>query len=858
MSGGFQDLGLLPELVKATEDLGWVLPSDVQQEAIPLMLGGGDVCVAAETGSGKTGAFGFPALQLVHELRQARPSGGGGDNDNKPGSAAAAAAACAAPLALPSAVWSDSARDALVAVAPAGLTVQCRHPKQWGGVRGTRGIQVGQSRSAGTGWYWELTLDDEGLARVGWATSAGALNIGMDAASWGYGGTGKKAHGKKFDDYGEAYERGDVIGCVLVLAAEGGGGAIGFTRNGKWLGVAYELPVKLRGGLYPAVVLKNAQVQANWGDAPWAYAPSALVETPEELCGVRMASLQGVAQAVAPVGVAAGAMEGATAGAAGAGGSGGVCTPSVLVLEPAKDLAEQTAAAIESFAARMPAPGVRHCTVTGGGDNAQLMKQLARGADVVTATTGKLQDMVRKGKLSLHKVALFILDEADKLCDRDGWEDVQAIWNQISEGRPADAPRLQVCFFSATLHSPEIKRLSAQVCHHPTWVDLKGIDSVPDTVHHAVLVVDPAQPVWHAWLSLAGQVPTDGVHAEDSIGTELTTPEAWSEAVKRLKPAALVAVIEELNMEQVLVFCRTNLDCDNLATYLTAVGGGKRMAPGTRMESGKESRYSCAVLGGAKSMQERRAALQDFKEGAVRILIATDVAARGIDVRELPYVINMTLPDEPENYIHRVGRVGRAERMGLAISLVSPVQEKVWFYDKRRWKNKKLSTKLADDGGCCIWYDEPGLLAAVEARLHLTDKPARPVPATGGKATHAHGRGVPCLSSLALPQVTATLRDDGAQPWWCIALPRGMGSTTYGEAAGTTGGPSARVRAIASDVSLLSGLEQSAQLSYWQLASAFAGAPALGSVSDSSGAGTKRTNPGPDLSAGSTKRGRDE
>ena len=101
----------------------------------------------------------------------------------------------------------------------------------------------------------------------------------------------------------------------------------------------------------------------------------------------------------------------------------------------------------------------------------------------------------------------------------------------------------------------------------------------------------------------------------------------------------------------------------------------------------------------------------------MRLLICTDAAARGIDIKELPYVINMTLPDKEEDYLHRIGRVGRAETMGLAISIVATQNEKVWYYDKRKWEGKTLSTKLASAGGCCIWYDEPALLKGVEKRL---------------------------------------------------------------------------------------------------------------------------------------------
>lgn len=102
--------------------------------------------------------------------------------------------------------------------------------------------------------------------------------------------------------------------------------------------------------------------------------------------------------------------------------------------------------------------------------------------------------------------------------------------------------------------------------------------------------------------------------------------------------------------------------------FLAGAGGGDRYGA-----------YTCAVLAGMRSMQDRRKALEKFKEGSVRILIATDVAARGIDIGGLPYVVNMTLPEQSENYIHRIGRVGRAEKMGLAISLVAMqgVKEKV-------------------------------------------------------------------------------------------------------------------------------------------------------------------------------------
>lgn len=168
-----------------------------------------------------------------------------------------------------------------------------------------------------------------------------------------------------------------------------------------------------------------------------------------------------------------------------------------------------------------------------------------------------------------------------------------------------------------------------------------------------------------------------------------------------------------------MIFCRTNVDCDNLEKFLLAAGGGGKFKE--KMETGKENPYSCCVLAGMRSMAERRQNLEAFKEGYIRFLICTDVAARGIDIANLPYMINMTLPDEPENYIHRIGRVGRADRMGLAISLVAAedLKEKVWYHKCASRGKDCQRRQLVDQGGCTIWINESNYLRAIEDRLHM-------------------------------------------------------------------------------------------------------------------------------------------
>jgi len=141
-----------------------------------------------------------------------------------------------------------------------------------------------------------------------------------------------------------------------------------------------------------------------------------------------------------------------------------------------------------------------------------------------------------------------------------------------------------------------------------------------------------------------------------------------------------------------------------------------------------------------RNQDERRSNLESFKEGDVRFLVCTDVAARGIDIAGLPFVIQTTLPDDIENYIHRIGRCGRAERMGLAISIVATEREKVWYHkcpsrgknctpppgntrltipfgNDGKLKSQDPSKWVVDEGGCTIWYDEPDLIKLVEKRI---------------------------------------------------------------------------------------------------------------------------------------------
>ena len=164
-------------------------------------------------------------------------------------------------------------------------------------------------------------------------------------------------------------------------------------------------------------------------------------------------------------------------------------------------------------------------------------------------------------------------------------------------------------------------------------------------------------------------------------------------------------------MGQGIIFCRTKLDCDNMERFLAFKG--------TKIEK-NPSHFSCVCLHGDRRPQERKKNLESFKSNLVRFLICTDVAARGLDLKGIPYVINVMMPDDKMNYVHRIGRVGRAERMGLAVSFASTVPEKVWYHSCPSRGKDCYNTSLKDAGGCCIWYDEQQYLGDIEEHLGVT------------------------------------------------------------------------------------------------------------------------------------------
>jgi ATP-dependent RNA helicase RhlE len=286
--------------------------------------------------------------------------------------------------------------------------------------------------------------------------------------------------------------------------------------------------------------------------------------------------------------------------AAGAGGH-----PSALVLGPTRELAVQIVAALTPLAA---ARDLRIAAVYGG-TSVTGQAQKARGAQILVATPGRLHDLLERRLVSLDRVRILVLDEADRMLDMGFRPQVDRILERIPRNR-------QTMLFSATLDGPVADLARTYTDNASRFSARAHVAAGPGDVGHEFVPVT----------------------AEDKV--------------QRL--------IDELARERrlALVFVRTKHGADRLARKLK-----------------RDHDLQAAVMHGNMSQNARERSLWQFESGRVSTLIATDVAARGLDVDEITHVINFDPPHTREDYVHRVGRTGRAGRAGTGITLVLPEQE---------------------------------------------------------------------------------------------------------------------------------------------------------------------------------------
>ncbi|NVK08245.1 MAG: DEAD/DEAH box helicase [Tenacibaculum sp.] len=276
-----------------------------------------------------------------------------------------------------------------------------------------------------------------------------------------------------------------------------------------------------------------------------------------------------------------------------------------LVLTPTRELAAQVYDNVREYSTHL---NIKSTAIFGGVKPSSQIATLKNGIDVLVATPGRLIDLHEQNQLSLKRVDVLVLDEADRMLDMGFLRDIKKIISFLPQKR-------QNLLFSATF-SKEIKKLAQGILHNPVMVEAAPENTTAEKVNQKLYKVPKSKKT-----ELVGQLISKG------------------------------------NWNQVLIFTRTKHGANRLTEKLIKRG------------------ISAAAIHGNKSQGARTKALKGFKDNSIRVLVATDIAARGLDIPLLPHVINFELPNVPEDYVHRIGRTGRAGASGEAISLVSQEEE---------------------------------------------------------------------------------------------------------------------------------------------------------------------------------------
>ena len=244
----------------------------------------------------------------------------------------------------------------------------------------------------------------------------------------------------------------------------------------------------------------------------------------------------------------------------------------------------------------------------------QQIEALKRGVDIVVATPGRALDLAERRSLHLRDVRIVVLDEADEMLDMGFVEDIESILDQTPRDR-------QTVLFSATLPK-RIEKLARNYLRDPEHIKIAAEKTKKD---EAPRVRQTAYVV-----------------------------------TRNNKAAALGRILDAEDPRAAIVFCRTRGGVDELAELLAATG------------------YQAEALHGGLTQDQRDKVMGRLRNGTTNLLVATDVAARGLDIDHLTHVVNYDLPVSPEAYVHRIGRVGRAGREGVAIALVEPRERRMF------------------------------------------------------------------------------------------------------------------------------------------------------------------------------------
>mgnify|MGYP006414556191 FL=1 len=554
----------------------------------------------------------------------------------------------------------------------------------WGGIRYSRPFTPSSQLERVS---YTLVVKEAGLIRFGFSTGRSKLALGTDVWGWGYGSTGKKSHGGKFEDFGRPWEVNDRLHAHLLMAPDLSA-TVAFAINDEPEEVAYHIPSHLVSqGLFAHVCLKagvaelhtSALADLPLSSSSTAAAPSISLEkngkhhqnnqkkqknqknqkkTRDDQMDVQ---------------------------------SDEVVEVDAILLAPTRELVLQSATFCEDLANSVNIP-LQVVSLLGG---VQLPKGQSDSKPLLLA--GSLQrivDETASGRLDLSRTAMLIVDEADAIGNTPSqMRQLTRLWLSCR----ASNPQVQMGLFSATLHDPRIRSFCAQQLPRAMWVDLKGKNIIPSSVWHGLVLVDGSAEQSGELEWADSDIQTDGVHLPTVLSQQdPSSPDNISQRIKSRKGTALLQVLETIPPKsQAMLFVRTRLDADNLQTFLGAHGH-----PAIALHAGKDA-------------GQRKKALAAFQMGEISLLIATDVAARGIDIPHLPLVVNVTMPETAAEYAHRVGRVGRGSATGRAISLLALQPEVVWYHTcpsrgkhcEQRWDK--------NEGGCTTVIEEASIWSSV-------------------------------------------------------------------------------------------------------------------------------------------------
>jgi superfamily II DNA/RNA helicase len=289
--------------------------------------------------------------------------------------------------------------------------------------------------------------------------------------------------------------------------------------------------------------------------------------------------------------------------------------PRSLVLCPTRELAAQVAENFDIYAKHTK---LTKALLIGGVSFGEQDKLIDRGVDVLIATPGRLLDHFERGKLLLTGVQIMVVDEADRMLDMGFIPDIERIFQLTPFTR-------QTLFFSATM-APEIERITNTFLHAPARIEVARQATTSETITQKLVQITPARR------------------------------DQTAKAKRELLRALISAEGEACT--NAIIFCNRKSDVDIVAKSLKTHG------------------FNAAPIHGDLEQSQRMKTLDSFRDGSLQLLIASDVAARGLDIPAVSHVFNYDLPSHAEDYVHRIGRTGRAGRKGTAISLASPADEK--------------------------------------------------------------------------------------------------------------------------------------------------------------------------------------